>query len=255
LIDHPVYSLVPLFASFPVLGVHRYRATGHRSWLVAAAFVIFVASNYLIYAPFLMILVWLDWRRLKLIPLKRRELLLFLGLAASGIVLHLLQTVSYSGGECSRRSSGSRWRIERWGSDSHELREFYDGLGFLLSEVTCFPLRASSARCGCVLVPGRFVMLGALLLTAVVSLARKWGSGPTELFPSLVNSCGGNQSGKDGVVDRSRHCDASGDVSCIRNRLWTRGTNEFSCALRRVRHRHSFRFCRDAPYGCGQNGS
>lgn len=93
-IDHPAYAAFPFCAFFPIIALERYHTSGRTGWLVAAAGVTFLAANYLIYGPMIMIFVmWTLGAALRLIPLKRGELLFLCGVALLGFVLHLSQTI------------------------------------------------------------------------------------------------------------------------------------------------------------------
>ena len=93
-IDHPAYAAFPFCAFFPIVALERYHASGRTGWLVAAAGVTFLAANYLIYGPLIMIFVmWTLGAALNVMPLKRSELLLLYAVALLGFALHLSQTV------------------------------------------------------------------------------------------------------------------------------------------------------------------
>jgi len=93
-VDHPGKSVFAFAAFFPIIALHRCRETSGRGWLVAAALVVFLSSNYLMYSHLFMILAfWTLGMLLRFIAIKPRELTLFFVLAGVGIVLHLLQTI------------------------------------------------------------------------------------------------------------------------------------------------------------------
>jgi hypothetical protein len=173
LIDHPVYSLFPLFAFLPVLALYRYRATGRWWWMAAAAVVVFVASNYLIYAPFFLVLAWLalGWA-LKLIPIKLRDLLLLLGVTVLGIVVHLLQTVLVLGWSMFMREISVTLSNRAVGIPTHDdLRDFYDEIGFLLFGGHLLSLAGFQRAVRLALwFPGRSVAVATLLIAVGVSL-------------------------------------------------------------------------------------
>jgi hypothetical protein len=173
LMDHPVYSLFPLCAFFPLLALHRYHESGKRVWLVAAAGVVFVASNYLIYGPLIMILVW--WALgvgLRLIPMRRRELLLACGLVAAGVFLHLLQTVLVVGWSMFAKEIWFTLSNRATGFPTHEaLRALYERLGFVLFGGHVFsPERFKHALWLAFWFPGRLVVAGVFGALVLVSL-------------------------------------------------------------------------------------
>jgi hypothetical protein len=93
-IDHPGKSVFAFAAFFPLIALHRYREGGRRAWMFAAAVVVFLASNYLMYSHLFMILAfWTAGMVLKFIRMERRQLAMFFVLVSIGISLHLLQTV------------------------------------------------------------------------------------------------------------------------------------------------------------------
>ena len=93
-VDHPGKSVFAFFAFFPLVALYRYRETRRHGWLLCAAVVTFVASNYLMYSHLFMILAfWTFGMLLKFLPIERRHLALFFVLVAIGIALHLMQTV------------------------------------------------------------------------------------------------------------------------------------------------------------------
>ena len=94
LIDHPGKSAFPFVAFFPLIALHAYHSGRSRLWFAAAAFVVFVGSMYLMYQHLFMILAfWIAGMVLGFLAIERREMALFVGLAAIAIVLHLLQSV------------------------------------------------------------------------------------------------------------------------------------------------------------------
>jgi hypothetical protein len=173
LMDHPVYSVFPLCAFFPLLALHRYHETGRRVWLVAAAGMVFVASNYLIYGPLIMILVW--WAvgvGLRVIPMRRRELLLMFGLVVSGVALHLLQTVLIVGWRMFAKEIWFTLSNRATGMPTHdELRALYERLGFVLFGGHVFsPERFKHALWMAFWFPGRLVVAGVFVALFLVSL-------------------------------------------------------------------------------------
>jgi len=175
LADHPVYSVFPLCAFFPLLAIHRYRESGRRMWLFAAAAVVFLTANYLIYGPLIMTLVW--WAggtRLGLVPLRGRELLLLSVLVAAGVILHLLQTVFVVGLGMFVKEIWFTVANRATGIPTHEeLRALYEGLGFVLFGGHQFsPTRFKHAVWLAFWFPGRFVVVaifGGLVFIALSS--------------------------------------------------------------------------------------
>ncbi|PYN96856.1 MAG: hypothetical protein DMD91_19895 [Candidatus Rokuibacteriota bacterium] len=98
IVDHPGKSVFPFAAFFPLIALYRYRESGRRAWLVAAALVVFVMSNYLMYSHLFMILAfWTLGTVLKFLRIEARQLAMFFVLVATGVGLHLLQTVLVMG--------------------------------------------------------------------------------------------------------------------------------------------------------------
>jgi hypothetical protein len=96
--DHPAKSAFPLAVFFPVVALCRWRESGRRSWLVAAAIVALLSSTYLMYSHVIMaVAFWTAGAALAFLPLRRGELTMLLGVTAAGVVLHLLQTVVFAG--------------------------------------------------------------------------------------------------------------------------------------------------------------
>ncbi len=92
-IDHPAYSAFPLFAFLPLVALDRHRQTGRGRWLLAAAALVFVGSNYLIYGPlFMAFVLWVLGAWLGFLPGSRRPLMVVAGAAVLAIGAHLLQT-------------------------------------------------------------------------------------------------------------------------------------------------------------------
>ena len=92
-IDHPSYSAFPLFAFLPVVALDQHRRTGRARWLAAAAVLVCVGSNYLIYGPlFMAFALWGLGAWLGLVPVGGRPLAVLGCVAALAIGAHLLQT-------------------------------------------------------------------------------------------------------------------------------------------------------------------
>jgi hypothetical protein len=175
LADHPVYSLFPLCAFFPLLAMHRYRESGTRMWLLASAVVVFFSANYLIYGPLIMTLVW--WAigtALGLVPMRGREFLLLFALVVAGVALHLSQTVLVVGSTMFAKEIWFTVANRVTGSPTHEeLRALYERLGFVLFGGHQFsPERFKHALWLAFWFPGRFVLValfGGLVFVALGS--------------------------------------------------------------------------------------
>jgi len=162
LADHPVYSLFPLCAFFPLVAMHRYRESGKRMWLFATAAVVFLSANYLIYGPLIMTLVW--WAigtLLGLLPMDGREFLLMFALVVAGVALHLLQTVLVVGLTMFAKEIWFTLANRATGIPTHEeLRALYERLGFVLFGGHQFsPERFKHALWLAFWFPGRFVVV------------------------------------------------------------------------------------------------
>jgi hypothetical protein len=91
-IDHPAYSLFPLFAFFPVVALHRHYATGRWLPYVLALLAILAASLYVVALHLvLFVCAWAMLGLLRLIRFDLRDFAAFVVLAVAGVVLHLLQ--------------------------------------------------------------------------------------------------------------------------------------------------------------------
>jgi hypothetical protein len=193
LMDHPVYSLFPLCAFFPLVALRRYHETGKRVWLAAAAGMVFVASNYLTYGPLIMILIW--WAvgvGLRVIPMRRPELLLTFGLVVGGVVLHLLQTVLIVGWRMFAEEIWFTLSNRATGMPTHDdLRALYERLGFVLFGGHVFsPERFKHALWLAFWFPGRLAVAGLFVALFLVSLGSgvwSWKGRRVHVFREYVH--------------------------------------------------------------------
>ena len=134
MIDHPAYSLFPLVAFLPIVALYRYHQTGHRWWVGIAAATVFAGSNYLIYGPLLMLLVfWTLGTLFRFLPMRERELVLLIGCTAAAVALHLLQSVAVLGADLFAKEVWLTISNRTLGRPTHhELETFYSSLGFVL---------------------------------------------------------------------------------------------------------------------------
>jgi hypothetical protein len=97
-IDHPAYSVFPLFLFFPVMALQRYYATGRvvHYWMALAS--VLVASMYAVTLSFILFCVaWTLLWLLGLVRLERRHVAAMVVVGALGIVLHLVQGIWFLG--------------------------------------------------------------------------------------------------------------------------------------------------------------
>lgn len=133
-VDHPAYAAVPFFAFVPILSLRRHTMTGNRLWLFIVFCLVFIATNYLIYGTLFMILAfWTVGALLRMLPVSLRHFALIVSAVASGVVVHLLQTVLVLGWRgfihelavtLSNRMLGVPGR--------EEMIDFYRHIGFVL---------------------------------------------------------------------------------------------------------------------------
>jgi hypothetical protein len=94
IIDHPAYSPFPLLAFLPLVALGWYYDRRGRLALGLALAAVFVASVYLVYQQLLMVLVsWIALSLLGIVRVDRRHLLMFVGVTASGVLLHFVQSL------------------------------------------------------------------------------------------------------------------------------------------------------------------
>jgi hypothetical protein len=93
-IDHPAYSPFPLLAFLPLVALGRYYDRGGHLALGVGLAAVFMASVYLVYQQLLMVLVsWIALSLLGIVRVDRRHLLMFIGVTASGVLLHFAQSL------------------------------------------------------------------------------------------------------------------------------------------------------------------
>jgi hypothetical protein len=134
MVDHPAYSMFPLIAFLPIVAMHHHHGATHTRWLWLAAITVFLGSNYLLYGSLLMILsLWTLGGALRVLPIRRRELILQLGCAALAVILHLLQTVVVVGPRLFVKELAFTVSNRMFGHPTRqELEAFYASLGFVL---------------------------------------------------------------------------------------------------------------------------
>jgi len=134
MLDHPAYSVFPLIAFLPIIAVHHHHEANHTRWLWLAVITVFIGSNYLLYGSLLMILsLWTLGGALRILPIRRRELILQLGCAALAVILHLLQTVVVMGPRLFAKELAFTVSNRMFGHPTRqELEAFYDALGLVL---------------------------------------------------------------------------------------------------------------------------
>jgi hypothetical protein len=191
MIDHPAYSLFPLLAFLPPLALARFHATRKAAWLLTAVATAFAASNYLIYGPlFMMLMFWVLGAWLKVLPIDGRPTLLLAGIVVLGIVLHLLQTAVLVGSTMFLREITATVSNRVIGAPSHaELKDFYESIGFVLyAEHRLDGLRLIRAAIRSIQFPGWAPVLFVFLAAAGgrLFLVRNGPNGDDSVCPQRI---------------------------------------------------------------------
>ena len=180
-IDHPAYSCFPFVAFFPIVALDTYYRTGRRSHYWLAFLVVLLGSLYLVYQQLLMLFVcWVLLGSLRIIRLRRAEVLALLVAGTLGIVAHLLQSVVLLGLHVSLEELRLTLSNRMFGvPTTSQLRDFYQSIavvhqGFhqfdwsLIAEVLGRSLRPAGEWLANLVFCG--LVLGAIVLALAPSV-------------------------------------------------------------------------------------
>ena len=185
-IDHPAYSVFPFVAFFPVVALDTYYRTGRRSQYWFALLVVLLGSLYLVYQQLLMLFAsWMLLGSLRIIRLRRTEVLALLATGSLGVVMHLLQSVVLLGPRVSLEELRLTISNRMFGvPTTSQLRDFYQSIAVVHQGFHQFSWSLIGEVLGSSLRPvGRWLpnlvfcglVLGAVVLALVPSVRLTYG--------------------------------------------------------------------------------
>ncbi|PYN96850.1 MAG: hypothetical protein DMD91_19865 [Candidatus Rokuibacteriota bacterium] len=183
MMDHPAFSLSPLFAYYPVVSLHSYYQTGKRRHLYLALAVVLLGSLYELSTIFVSLaLGWLFLSTFRVIRFDRVHLAMFIVTGVAGIMIHLAQTAITFGPLVLVRELSITLSNRIFGVPTpDEVREFYRAHDIVLHGLHHIDLdRWLRALGGSLRFPARLTVLGLALLVVLIGLQRIRSHGSPE---------------------------------------------------------------------------
>ena len=193
MMDHPAFSLSPLFAFYPVVALHAYYQTGKRHHYYLALAAVLLGSLYEVTTIFVSVLLgWVFLSGFRVIRFEGRHLKMFFLAGMTGIAIHLLQGALVLGPlvlvqelsmAVSNRISGV--------PTPDEVRDFYRAHNIVLHGIHHFDLDRLLARlAGSLRFPARLSVLALALLVMLIGAQRRLFAQVREMATSLVKMWG-----------------------------------------------------------------
>jgi hypothetical protein len=193
MMDHPAFSLSPLFAFYPVVALHAYYQTDKRHHYYLALAAVLLGSLYEVTTIFVSVLLgWAFMSGFRVIRFEGRHLKMLLLAGMVGIAIHLLQGALVLGPLVLVRELSMAVSNRIFGVPTpDEVRDFYRAHNIVLHGIHHFDLDRLLARlAGSLRFPARLAVLGLALLVMLVEIQRQLFAPVREMATSLAKLWG-----------------------------------------------------------------